>query len=445
MDTFVITGGKPLKGDVTLGGAKNVALKVLIASLLTDEELVIGNVPLLRDVFSLLEVLKGLGVTYSLDGHTLRIQNGHLKNSAVPLEAGARLRTSSMVLGPLLARRHEAKIPNPGGCRLGARPIDRHVSALRRMGATIDYNSKDGYFYAKAEKLTGTTIEFPKNTHTGTETLLLAAVLAQGKTVLKNAAEEVEVDELITLLNAMGARIKRSGSREITIEGVAVLHGATHSIMPDRNEEVTFAIAAAITRGRIVVADSQRATLAAFLESFTKAGGMYEAVGDTATAYWMDDAPKPTDIMTGPHPGFMTDWQAPWAVFMTQATGISSIHETVFESRFSYVGELEKMGANVSFFSPPTDDPQTFYNFNLDDRIEGFRQAIKINGPTKLHNAVVDIHDLRAGATLILAALAASGESYVHGAEHVDRGYEKIEERLTQLGANIKRFKEEEV
>lgn len=445
MDTFVITGGKPLKGDVTLGGAKNVALKVLIASLLTDDELIIHNVPLLRDVFSLLEILKGLGVTYSLVDHTLKIQNMQAANSTVPLEAGARLRTSSMVLGPLLARRHEAKIPNPGGCRLGARPIDRHIEALRDMGATIDYNSKDGYFYAKAQKLTGATIEFPKNTHTGTETLLLAAVLAQGKTILKNAAEEVEVDELIALLSSMGANIKRSGPREITIVGVPSLHGATHSIMPDRNEEVTFAIAAAITGGRIVVHDSQRAVLTAFLEPFTKAGGMYEAVSDTKTAYWMDHAPKPTDIVTEPHPGFMTDWQAPWAVFMTQATGSSTIHETVFESRFSYVGELEKLGANISFFSPPIDKPQTFYNFNWDDRIEGFRQAIKIDGPAKLHNGVVDIHDLRAGATLILAALAAHGESYVHGAEHVDRGYEKIEERLTQLGANIKRLKEEEV
>lgn len=444
MDTFVITGGKKLSGEVTLGGAKNVALKVLIAALLTDEPLVIHNLPLLRDVFSLLEVLKSLGVTYTLTGHTLTIQNGHLKGSAVPLEAGARLRTSSMVLGPLLARYHEAKIPNPGGCRLGARPIDRHVEALRLMGATIDYNSKDGYFYGKADTLRGATIEFAKNTHTGTETLILAAVLARGTTVLKNAAEEVEVDELISLLNEMGAHIRRSNGREITIGGVTSLHGATHTIMPDRNEEVTFAIAAAVTGGRIVVRDSQRATLSKFLEAFTQAGGRYEAVG-TKTAYWIEVTPKPTHITTGPYPGFMTDWQAPWAVFMAKATGSSTIHETVFENRFSYVAELEKMGANISFFAPSVADPGVFYNFNWNDRIEGFHQAIKIDGPTKLHNAVVEIHDLRAGATLILAALAAAGVSYVHGAEHVDRGYEKIEERLTRLGANIKRIKEEKL
>lgn len=443
MDTFVIKGGKALAGDVTLGGAKNVALKVLIAALLTDEPLVIHNVPRLADVFSLLDVLKSLGVTYKLDGHSITIQNGHLQGSAVPLEVGARLRTSSMVLGPLLSRFHEAKIPNPGGCRLGARPIDRHVEALRLMGAKIEYNSKDGYFYAKADRLTGTTIEFPKNTHTGTETLILAAVLAKGTTVLKNAAEEVEVDELISLLNSMGAHIQRGGRRDIRVEGVTSLHGATHTIMPDRNEEVTFAVAAAVTGGRIVVHDSQRESLETFLAKFREAGGTIEEIDDKTTAYSLMGSPKPTDILTGPHPGFMTDWQAPWAVLMTQAAGSSVIHETVFENRFSYVAELEKMGANISFFAPPVADPKNYYNFNWDDRIEGFHQAIKIDGPTKLHNAVVDICDLRAGATLILAALAASGESYVHGVEHVDRGYENIEERLTRLGATIKRLKEE--
>ena len=393
MDTFVITGGKPLNGEVTLGGAKNVALKVLIAAILTDEPLVIHNLPLIKDVFSLLEVLKSLGVTYTLDGSSLTIQNGHLTGHTVPLEAGARLRTSSMVLGPLLARFHEAKIPNPGGCRLGARPIDRHVEAIRAMGAKIEYNSKDGYFYAKADRLSGTTVEFPKNTHTGTETIILAAVLAKGKTVLKNAAEEVEVDELISLLNDMGAKIRRSSTREIIIEGVTSLHGATHTIMPDRNEEVTFAIAAAVTGGRIVVANSQRRTLGAFLDGFTKAGGKFEALGEK-TAYWMEGLPKPTNITTAPHPGFMTDWQAPWAVFMTKAVGSSTIHETVFENRFSYVAELEKMGATISFFAPFVGNPQAFYNFNWDDRIKGYHQAIKIDGPTKLHNAVVDIHDL---------------------------------------------------
>lgn len=445
MDTFVITGGKPLRGQITLGGAKNVALKVLIASLLTDDKLIIENLPLLADVFSLLEVLKSLGLTYEIVGHTVTIQNGHLRNSTVPLEVGARLRTSSMVLGPLLARYKKAKIPNPGGCRLGARPIDRHVAALRDMGASIEYNSQDGYFYAKSDELVGATITFPKNTHTGTETLLLAAVLAKGTTVLKNAAEEVEVDELITLLTRMGADIRRTAPREITIVGVERLHGASYAILPDRNEEVTFALAAAMTRGRITVHGSRRTVLKDFLEKYKAAGGQYDEIDENTTAYFMNDTPKPTDVVTLPHPGFMTDWQAPWAVFMTQASGVSTIHETVFESRFSYVSELKKMGAHVEFFDPPVSDPDEFYNFNWADRVEGYHQAIRISGPVKLHNAVVDIHDLRAGATLILAALAASGESYIHGAEQVDRGYEKIEDRLTGLGANIRRMKGESV
>jgi UDP-N-acetylglucosamine 1-carboxyvinyltransferase len=445
METFVVTGGKPLHGTVTLGGAKNVALKVLIASLLTDERLIIHNVPILRDVLSLLDVLKSLGVVHTWEGHTLIIQNKNAGDHVVPLEMGARLRASSMVLGPLLARYHEAKIPNPGGCRLGARPIDRHIDALRLMGATIDYSSDDGYFYAKAKALHGAVIEFPKNTHTGTETLLLAAVLAQGTTVLKNAAEEVEVNELITLLNSMGAHINRSNPREITIEGVKRLHSATYTIQPDRNEEVTFAIAAAITGGRIVVEGSNRDALTAFLTPFTNAGGKFEAVGPTKTAYWVEGPIKPTDIVTLQHPGFMTDWQAPWAVFMTQATGVSSIHETVFESRFSYVSELKKMGASIEFYDPEVTNPDEFYNFNWADRVEGYHQGVRIIGPTVLHNGVVDIDDLRAGATLILAALAAHGESYIHGAEQVDRGYENIEQRLTQLGATITRVKEESV
>jgi UDP-N-acetylglucosamine 1-carboxyvinyltransferase len=443
MDTFVVTGGVPLVGEIAVGGAKNVALKVLVAALLTDEKLVIHNLPLLRDVFSMLDVLESLGVAHTLVGHTLTIQHKGDKMAAVPLEVGARLRTSSMVVGPLLARFGEAKIPNPGGCRLGARPIDRHVEGLKQMGAEIDYHSEDGYFYAKTKGLIGATIDFAKNTHTGTETLILAAVLAQGTTVLKNAAEEVEVDELITLLNSMGAKITRSKHREITVVGVSKLHGVEYTVMPDRNEEVTFAIAAAMTRGNIIVRNSQRHTLSVFLELFTQAGAKYEAIDETTTRYFCDTDIRPTEVVTLPHPGFMTDWQAPWAVFMTQAKGTSTIHETVFESRFSYVSELQKMGAVITFFDPPVDKPHEYYNFNWSDRVEGYHQAIRITGPAPLHNAVLEIDDLRAGATLVLAALVAKGESYIHGAEQVDRGYENIETRLKHIGAKITRIKEE--
>lgn len=445
MEKFVIQGGVALTGEVTISGAKNVALKVLVASLLTDDDLVIHNVPRLRDVYFMLEVLSHLGISHKFEGHTVRLKNSGAKSFSVPLEVGARLRTSSMVLGPLLARYGKAKIPNPGGCRLGARPIDRHIEGLKQMGASVDYRSDDGFFYSEAKKLFGATIEFSKNTHTGTETLLLAAVLADGVTVLKNAAEEVEIDGLISLLVSMGADIRRSAPREITVRGVASLHGVEFTVMPDRNEEVTFAIAAAITKGNIVVKQSQRDMLTAFLEKYTAAGLQYEIIDDTTTRYFSTGMIAPTDIETTVHPGFMTDWQAPWAVLMTQASGVSTIHETVFESRFSYVQELRKMGATIEFYSPQVKNPEEFYNFNWSDRIEGYHQAIRITGSTPLHDAVLNIDDLRAGATVVLAALVATGESVVYGIEQVDRGYEEFETRLQSLGAHIKRVKEDVV
>jgi UDP-N-acetylglucosamine 1-carboxyvinyltransferase len=443
MDKFIITGGTPLKGEITVTGAKNVALKILVASLLTDEEMVVHNVPLIRDVTLMLEVLEILGAVSRIRGHTIYVTHNHIHNAKVPLEVAARLRTSSMVLGPLLARYGLATTPNPGGCRLGARPIDRHIGALKDMGADIQYHSDDGYFYAKTELLHGATVRFPKNTHTGTETLILAAVLARGRTVLENAAEEPEIDDLIACLNQMGARIRRTAPRTIVIDGVRSVHGTEYSIMPDRNEEVTFAIGALMTCGDVTVRHSSRGQLGAFLDLYSKAGGKYEESGTTSTRYHADRSLNATDITTGPHPGFMTDWQAPWAVLMTQAHGISTIHETVFESRFSYVSELKKMGAQIEFFDPKVAGPEVFYNFNWADRVKGNYQGIKIEGPTPLHNAVLEINDLRAGATLILAALSAPGESVVHGIEQVDRGYEKIEERLAALGAHIQRVTEE--
>lgn len=440
MDNFVITGGSKLKGEVTIGGAKNVALKTLVASILTDDEISIENVPNIADVELMVELLESLGVTAKRTGHQITIAGRSITSTTVPLEIGARLRASSMMLAPLLSRFGEAKIPNPGGCRIGARPIDRHIDGLVAMGATITYNHNDGYFYAKAKRLRGVTYKFPKNTHTGTETLMIAATLADGTTILENAASEVEVDDLIAFLNLMGANIKRTKPREIVIVGVSKLHGVRFRIMPDRNEEVTFAVGALITHGDVVVTGSQLNHLTAFTEVYQKAGGRIEHVSDTKTRYFGNNTILPTDIVTTPHPGFMTDWQAPWAVLMTQASGISTIHETVFESRFSYVSELKKMGAVIDFYDPVVVNPGDFYNFNWADRVNGYHQGIRITGPTKLHNAILQIDDLRAGATLVLAALAAEGESYIGRVEQIDRGYEKIEERLLALGARIKRI-----
>ncbi len=443
MEKFIIDGPTKLHGDITIAGAKNVALKALVASLLTDEDVVINNVPEIRDVHLMLEVLGHLGKHCVFEKSRVTIKRNSSHTCTVPLEVGARLRASSMVLGPLLSRYGKAVIPNPGGCRIGARPIDRHIEGLKKMGASISYASDDGYFHAEAQDLHGADISFEKNTHTGTETLLLAAILAKGKTTLQNAAEEIEVDDLISLLQHMGANIQRTSSRSIVIEGVSKLHGATYTIMPDRNEEVTFAVAAIASTGSITVHNSKREYLKAFLDVLTKAGGGWEEIGENSTRYFYKGQLSAVDVVTGVYPGFMTDWQAPWALLMTQAKGESVIHETVFENRFAYVEELKKMGAHILYFDPKVKNPETFYNFNWSDRPSGTHQAIRITGPTNLHNAVLLINDLRAGATLLLAAVIGSGKSYLYGIEQIDRGYEHIEKRLSSLGAHIERVTED--
>lgn len=436
MNKFLISGGKPLKGEVTVGGAKNVAMKVIVAGLLTDEPIAIKNAPLISSVLGTTKIVTPLGVKVERRDHTLHISGKGIHSHTIPLELGGQYRTATMVMGPLLARFGKAVVPNPGGCRLGKRPVDWHVAALTKMGAIITY--KDGYFYAEAKKLSGAHITFAKNTHTGTETLILAAVLADGETIIENAAEEPEVDDLIALLLKMGAVIRREG-RRLIIKGVKKLHGAEHAIMPDRNEAVTYAVAAIATKGDITVTNTQRPYLESFLAALDDAEAGWEPVDEHATRFYFKKGLEATHLTTRPHPGFMTDWQQPWAVLMTQAKGVSTIHESVFESRFSYVGELKKMGAKIDFYNPTVDNPHTFYNFNWNDRIEGYSQGIRIYGPTLLHDAVVEMTDLRAGATLIVAALTAQGKSVIKGIDHVDRGYEKIDEQLTNLGADIKR------
>lgn len=441
MDKFVISGGEPLKGEVFVSGAKNVALKVLLAALLSDEEVVIENIPLITDFYLMTEIIKKLGVETKIleDKHKIVMKNKGIKNFKIPLEMGARLRTSSMAIAPLLARFGRALIPNPGGCRIGARPINRHVAGLEKMGAKVKYCPEDGYFHAQAKKLLGTDYTFSKNTHTGTETLILAAVLAEGETVLENAAQEPEVDDLIKLLNLMGAKIRRIAPRKIIIKGVKKLHGARFKIMPDRNEVVTFAIAALATKGDLLIHGVQRENLRAFLEKIDEIGGGWEPIDERTARVYSKGELSSTNIVTAPHPGFMTDWQAPWAVLMTQAKGISIIHETVFENRLLYAKELQKLGAKIEFFNPEVKDPEEFYNFNWRDNNPSYHHAIRIFGPVSLHNGVLEVTDLRAGATLVLAALVAPGESFIYGIHHIDRGYEDIEGRLKKLGAKIKR------
>lgn len=445
MEKFIVVGGKKLEGEVSVSGAKNVALKAIVAACLTSDEVVIENVPLISDFFVMTDIVKELGGEIKIEDHKVYIRVKEIKNTKVSLEKAAEIRTSSMFLAPLLARRGVAVVPNPGGCRIGARPIDRVIDGFKKMGVNIMYNSRDGYFHAntsvEGNKLKGAEYEFEKNTHTGTETLLLAAVIASGRTVLKNAAQEPEIDELINLLSKMGAKIKRTEPRVIVIDGVEKLHGANFVIGQDRNEVVTFAIAAVLTNGDIFVKNADKTGLVEFLNKFEKAGGGFEVLNNGIRFYAKGEL-KPVDIVTAPYPGFMTDWQGPWTVLMTKAKGISIIHEAVYENRFGYVDELKKMGADIELFNPKVDNQQIFYNFNIKDDKKEYLHAEEVKGPVTLHNAVVNISDLRAGATLVLAALCAIGESVIFGVEHLDRGYEKFEERLKSLGADIKRVSE---
>ena len=447
MEKLIINGGKKLKGTISVSGAKNVALKALVAACLTDDKVVIKNVPLISDFMVMVAIIRELGGEVSIVDHTATVQMKKFKKEKISLDEAAKIRTSAMFMAPLLARTGTAIIPNPGGCRIGARPIDRTIKGIKELGVDAKYNSKDGYFYLKRDKSKEKdwkkiVHKFDKNTHTGTEIMILASTLRNGETVLQNAAEEPEIDELISLLISMGSKIARTGKREITIDGVDKLHGAEFTIGPDRNEVVTFAIAAVVTKGDIFVKDVHNVDFEEFLKMLEAAGGGTEKRRDGIRFYYKGNLKK-TDVTTNFYPGFMTDWQGPWAVLMTQANGESMIHETVYESRFGYVKELRKMGANISFFNPKIQDPEEIYNFNLDDRVPDYYHAIKVKGQTLLHNGVVEISDLRAGATLVLAALSSEGESVVFGVEHLDRGYEDFEKRLSTLGADIKRIKNE--
>lgn len=440
MDKFEVLGGNKLSGEIKVSGAKNVAMKVLLCGLLTDKTVVIKNVPRISSVIGTAEMLKSLGIRTEFNhDHTVSISGVDLKSHIISLELG-QLRTSAMVLGPLLCRFGRAVVPNPGGCRIGKRPINRHIEGLKAFGAKIIY--KDGYFHAACDKLKGARFKFKSNTHTGTETLILAAVLAEGETVLENAAAEPEIDNLIQLLNLMGAKIKRTAERTIVICGVKELSGCEFTVMPDRNEVITFAIAALTSGGDITVEGSQRQYIKSFLEYLDESGGSWEPISENKTRFYARNKLKATNITTKPYPGFMTDWQAPWALLMTQAEGISTIHETIYEDRFSYVSELRKMGAYIDFYQPQVTDPSSFYNFNWSDRKQGYCQAVKIHGRTPLHNAILEVSDLRAGITLVLAAFTAQGESIIRGIEHIDRGYEDIETKLQSLGGKIRRLKD---
>ncbi|MBV9761809.1 MAG: UDP-N-acetylglucosamine 1-carboxyvinyltransferase [Acidobacteriaceae bacterium] len=416
MDKFRIVGGTPLSGQLAVSGSKNSALPALAACLLTDEPVVLRRVPNVKDISTMRELLEYAGARVRDEEGRVRVHAKTLDRPEAPYEVVKTMRASSLVLGPLVARTGRARVSMPGGCAIGARPINFHVSALEQLGARIE--QAHGYVEAQApEGLRGGPIHFDRITVTGTEDVLMAAVLARGETVIRNAAREPEVKDLADLLTAMGAKIQGAGTSIIRVQGVERLHGAEHTIIPDRIEAGTFLLAAAISGGDVTVTECCPEHVAALTTKMELAGAEVDLAATDALRVRCARRPKPIDVTTEEYPGFATDLQAQYMAWMTLAEGISFVTETIFENRFMHAPELARMGASI--------------------RIEG-RQAI-IAGREQLLGAQVLASDLRASASLVLAALVARGESVIDRVYHMDRGYERIEEKLAAAGANIER------
>ncbi|HEY5220765.1 MAG TPA: UDP-N-acetylglucosamine 1-carboxyvinyltransferase [Candidatus Paceibacterota bacterium] len=433
MAKFIIKGGKALFGEITIAGAKNAVSKMMVTSLLTDEPCILENVPDIGEIDIIIELLKSIGSDIERAGPVLKIATPSIKNNRV-LTLSRRNRIPILALGPLLARTGEAEVPILGGDKLGPRPVDIHIEGLSKLGAQIEI-TKDSYHAWAKDGLHGAEIELRFPSVGATENIMLAAVLAKGKTVIKNAALEPEIIELMKMLQKMGAIVELCPPRTITIEGVTKLHGVTHRALSDRNEAVSMACLAIATNGRIMLRGAIQEHLITFLNAVRRLGGEYE-VTDDGIAFWKargDDALSPLEIRTDVHPGFMTDWQQPLAVLLTQANGISTIHETIYEDRFAFALDLNEMGAKIKVTTDcPPNDPcrlsgKNHYHFAT------------IEGPTPLSSKNLTVRDLRSGMVDILAALVATGVSEVDGVEEIDRGYERIDERLRQLGADITR------
>lgn len=442
-DAFIVQGGTPLKGTAELTGAKNVALKVIIAALLLDEPVTFTNVPDLSDIHELSHLIAATGAKISFHNDEIHIDPRGMSSHEVDLLHGSKIRVSFMLFAPFMHTFRKARIPNPGGCRIGARPIDRMIDLMKSFEIVTAYDTHTGYYDAKlnGNEITGTDFTFPKKTHTGTELAVMFGAVAKGKTIIRNASLEPEIDDLILFLNQAGADIKRNGE-EIHIEGVKNLHSpGTFRISSDRNNAVTYAVFGIATQGDVFVHGAKEESLKVFLDHLDRAGGGFEVMNDGIRFFYKGKL-RPVDVTTAPEPGFMTDWQSPWSVLMTLAHGTSTIHETVFENRFGYASELMKLGAHIEYYQPQVADPDSVYQFDIKD-VEEFRknshQGIRITGPSELHGGVMNVTDMRAGATLLIAACTAKGDSVVIGASEIDRGYDDIEKRLSKLGASIKR------
>ena len=415
MDKLVIQGGVPLSGEIRVSGAKNAALPILCASLLSAEPLVVSNVPHLRDITTMIGLLAQMGVSVSVDEKLgVSLDAADIPNPVAPYELVKTMRASILVLGPLLARFGQARVSLPGGCAIGSRPVDLHIKGLQAMGAEIDI--EHGYIVARAARLKGARIFMDTVTVTGTENLMMAAALADGTTFLENAAREPEVVDLANCLNAMGARIDGAGSDVITVHGVQRLHGASHRVMPDRIEAGTYLVAAAATGGSVKLRDMRADILDAVLEKLREAGAVIEC-GPDWISLEMRGPIRAVNVRTAPYPAFPTDMQAQFMVLNCVAEGSALVTETIFENRFMHVQELRRLGADIE--------------------VEG--NTAMVRGVSRLDGATVMATDLRASASLVMAGLMAQGETMVERIYHLDRGYECIEEKLSQLGARIRR------
>lgn len=417
MPRILVEGGSSLRGEVYISGAKNAALPLMAAGLLTSDELVLENVPIIEDTLAMAELLRHLGARVDVDAtaHRVVIKASQIINDRIPPHLGKKMRASFLVTGPLLARTGHFRAPHPGGCAIGTRPVNVDIHGMQSMGATVTQDDEE--YWAEATALRGTKIYLDYPSHTGTENLLMAACLAQGRTVIKHASTEPEVANLAQCLTSMGAKIMGAGTSVIEIEGVQKLHGAIHIVMPDRIEAGTFAIAGAITRGEIRLAEVNPVDMDPLTYKLRQAG-VEVAEGDTSIVVRGARRLRSVDVQALPFPGFPTDLQAEFAALMTQAEGISTIFERVYENRLGYANELRKLGADIEVISG---------------------QLARIRGPSRLRGTSVRALDIRCAAALVLAALAAEGTTEILDAHHLDRGYEDMVGKLRALGANVRK------
>jgi len=427
---YRITGGQQLNGTIAVSGAKNAISKQLVASLLTDEPCILSNVPRISEISVILDMLENIGTTYEwLDEHTLRVQTAKIAGSAVSQKYSGFNRIPILMLSPLLHRTGEVTVPTVGGCNIGPRPVDFHIKALETMGAEI-VDEGDRY-KATGRELHGTTVRLPYPSVGATENILIAATLARGTTVIENAAVEPEVIDTMLFLQKMGALIQVDVDRTVIIEGVPRLHGTSHHAITDRIEVASFAAAAVATNGRVTIRNAQQEHMISFLNMLRKTGGDFTVDREGMTFFRREDLLRGTHIETDVHPGFMTDWQQPFVVLLTQARGVSVVHETVYENRFGYTEALRKMGADIDLSTACLGSK--FCRFRNHDHLH----SCIVRGPTKLQGAEIAIPDLRAGFAYLIAALVARGTSELSGIRYIERGYADIPEKLRAIGAAI--------